>query len=77
MTATSEWPPAPGRRLPSIFDEFPVGTPVTLDALEVAMAADAERRTLAALDRALANLAALAGSTAHQSAAPPRRPRCD
>jgi hypothetical protein len=43
--------------LPSIFDAFPPGTPLTLEALEDAMAADFERRTLAALDRALDRLA--------------------
>jgi hypothetical protein len=47
----------PGR-LASIFDAFPPGTPLSLDALELAMARDTENRCLAALDRALARLAA-------------------
>ena len=52
-------PPAPERRrLPSIFDGFPPGTPLSLDALELAMGRDTERRCLAALDRALTRLAA-------------------
>lgn len=55
MTTEGERPATPpGRRLPSIFDQFPAGTPVTLDALETAMAANTERRILAVLDRVLA-----------------------
>ncbi len=46
------------RRLTSIFDPFPPGTPLSLDELELAMSRDTERRCLAALDRALARLAA-------------------
>lgn len=58
MSAAGERPvTAPGRRLPSIFDGFPTGVPVTFDALEVAMAADTERRILATLDRAVGYLA--------------------
>ena len=43
------------RRLASIFDDIPPGTPPSLDELEAAI--DTERRCLAALDRALARLA--------------------
>ena len=46
------------RRLASVFDLFPPGTPLSLDELEAAMSRDTERRCLAALDRALARLAA-------------------
>ncbi len=46
------------RRLASIFDHFPPGTPLSLDELERAMSRDTEGRCLAALDRALARLAA-------------------
>ena len=46
------------RRLASIFDPFPPGTPLSLDELEAAMNHDTERRALAALDRALNRLAA-------------------
>jgi hypothetical protein len=40
------------RQLPSIFDQFPKGEPVTAEQLELAMEKDHEDRTLAALDRA-------------------------
>ena len=46
------------RRLASIFDDIPPNTPLSLDELEAAMNCDIERRCLAALDRALARLAA-------------------
>ena len=46
------------RRLASVFDAFPLGTPLSLDDLELAMSRDTERRCLAALDRALARLVA-------------------
>ena len=46
------------RRLVSVFDPFPPGTPLSPDELEAAMSRDTERRCLAALDRALARLAA-------------------
>ncbi len=39
------------RRLASVFDQFPPGTPLSLDDLERAMSHDIERRSLAALDR--------------------------
>ena len=55
---TPTHPPARGRRVPSILDAFPPGTPLTLEALEDLMAADFERRTLAALAHALDRLAA-------------------
>ena len=45
------------RRLASVFDQFPPGTPLSLDDIEVAMSRDTERHCLAALDRALARLA--------------------
>jgi hypothetical protein len=55
VTTEGERPATPPRRrLPSIFDQFLAGTPVTLDALEKAMAADTERRIRAVLDRVLA-----------------------
>lgn len=46
------------RRLACVLDQFPPGTPLSLDDLELAMSRDTERRCLAALDRALARLAA-------------------
>ncbi len=46
------------RRLACIFDAFPPGTPLSLDALELAMSRDTERRCLSALDGTLARLAA-------------------
>ena len=62
--------PAPLRgRLRSIFDEFPPDTPASLDAVELAMHVDRERRALAALDRALARLAAAPTSSEGQSKA--------
>ncbi len=50
-------------RLASVFDQFPPGTPLSLDDLERAMSRDTERRCLTALDRALARLAAPTLST--------------
>ncbi len=44
------------RRLASIFDDIPSGTPLSLDELELAMSRDIERRCVAALDRALDHL---------------------
>ena len=46
------------RRLVSVFDSFPPDAPLSLDDVELAMCLDIERRSLAALDRALAWLAA-------------------
>ncbi len=46
------------RRLASVFDQFPPGTALSLDELELAMGRDIQRRCLATLDRALARLAA-------------------
>ena len=60
------------RRLPSVFDTFSPGTPLSLDDLELAMSRDTERRALAALDRALARLAAPVLPTPH-SLGPPSR----
>jgi hypothetical protein len=51
---TSEGVPG---RLASIFDDFPPGTLLSFDDLELAMSSDLERRCLAALDRALIRLA--------------------
>ena len=50
VNATARGP----RRLASVFDQFPSNTPLSLDELELAMSRDIERRSLAALDRALA-----------------------
>ncbi|MBA4190578.1 MAG: hypothetical protein C0467_21535 [Planctomycetaceae bacterium] len=44
----------PGRRLPSIFDGVPPGTPLSLSVLETLMQADTQRRILAVLDRVFA-----------------------
>lgn len=44
------------RRLASVFDPFPPGTPLSLGELELTMCHDIERRSLAALDRALVRL---------------------
>lgn len=44
----------PGRRLPSIFDGVPPGTPLSLRDLETLMQADTQRRILAVLDRMFA-----------------------
>ena len=59
------------RRLASVFDQFPPGTPLSLDALELAMSRDTERRCLAALDRALARLAAPGHSPPTEAPVPP------
>ena len=76
MTDNDERPVRERGRLRGIFDEFPPGTPVSLDDLEAAMSRDTERRALAALDRALARLAAPALPTLPPSAPPdpPARP---
>ena len=58
MTTSADDSGRPPGHLASIFDDFPPGVPLTLAALELAMSRDTERRCLAALDRALARLAA-------------------
>ncbi len=60
----------PGRRLPCVFEGLPPG-PIDLASLEMAMARDTERRSLAALDRAVASHQPAAGG----GAATPARPR--
>lgn len=60
----------PRGRLPSVFDHFPPGAALTLADLERAMAADTERRIVAALDRALARLADADGRSTEEG--PPR-----
>ena len=61
MTTSADDSGRPPGHLASIFDAFPPGLPLTLDALELAMSRDTERRCLAALDRALARLDAPPG----------------
>lgn len=58
----------PGRRLPSIFDGVPSGTPLSLRDLETIMQVDTQQRILAVLDRVLtAPRAAMPTEPAEQS----------
>lgn len=69
MNGSGERPAPMWGRLRSIFDGFPPDTPASLDAIELAMHLDMERRALAALDRALARLAVALTSGEGQSKA--------
>jgi hypothetical protein len=60
--------------LASIFDAFPPGTLLSLGDLELAMCRDIERRSLAALDRAMARLSTSSPTLTLPVSLPPEQP---